>query len=432
MKPLSASDALRQKSPRAMIGSNSNRFSFLRDSSPGPSSNSFQHQRNRSVSGKRKMSNDMSYASATSQNLPREFLPLDSQVSDNLVRVNSLCDKIAGDIGGLSCDTSIILILGQINESIRLTNEIQRDFLLAVQSNQANTNRITTGTLSKKYRTESNASISRSQPVVKTTSTANSHFRSESVQSRNQESTEQSRFKDAVKEAEKSTLIFNLNMGNVPIMNVDTMSKKATLALTSMAAKVEGKVTSTPSPDSVAALDDVLSVTKGIKFFGNSTKTYRNTKDKESGAYCTIPVKYDFKDKDTRIKAEAVLRSRCKVSCATPYPTILRECIKQTIEHFKAGYPGDFFRVNVDAAKFSLKVHRKKAEEGAIWQSLDRDIGLPNEALNISSRTVPKDFKMPNLTNPILSPPRTERMEEEAVSPRTSRKDLPLRKSPKK
>ena len=112
-------------------------------------------------------------------------------------------------------------------------------------------------------------------------------------------------------------------MGTVPIMNQETISKKATLALTSMAAKNEGKLSSTPSDESIMAIDDVLSMTAGMSLFGNGTKSYKNPKDKESGSFCTLPVKYEFRDKDTRIRAETTLRSRCKVRCTTPYPVIL-------------------------------------------------------------------------------------------------------------
>jgi hypothetical protein len=53
------------------------------------------------------------------------------------------------------------------------------------------------------------------------------------------EDPEKKNFRDAVKAAESSTLVFNLNMGRVPIMNKETMKTKATLALTSMAASRE-------------------------------------------------------------------------------------------------------------------------------------------------------------------------------------------------
>jgi hypothetical protein len=75
------------------------------------------------------------------------------------------------------------------------------------------------------------------------------------------------------------------------------MSKRASLALTALAAKKENKKSSIPSSEAVGAIDDVLSVVKNISFFGSGAKTYSNEKDELSGAYCTAPVKYEFKDR---------------------------------------------------------------------------------------------------------------------------------------
>ena len=201
-------------------------------------------------------------------------------------------------------------------------------------------------------------------------------------------------------------------MGPVPIMNKDTMSSKATLALTSMAAKVEKKAGNTPSQDAVAALDDLLSITKGVEFFGATTKTYRNNKDELSGSYCTIPVKYQFKDRDTRFRAEAILRSRCNVQCTTPYPTILRHCIKTTVDQVKADFPDNFVRVNVDVKNLALKLARRPKLEStkgkSEWVYYSRPVKLPREVLNIQARTVPENLvyeglppSSPNLRDPL-------------------------------
>jgi hypothetical protein len=123
------------------------------------------------------------------------------------------------------------------------------------------------------------------------------------------------RFRDAVREAEKSTVIFNLNMGNFPIMNPTTINQKATLALTAMAAKTELKKDGVPSQEAVASIDDILSITKNVSFFGNTTKPYHNPADPDHGKFYTVPVKYDFKDRDTRSKVEKILRARCGISC---------------------------------------------------------------------------------------------------------------------
>ena len=106
------------------------------------------------------------------------------------------------------------------------------------------------------------------------------------------------RFRESIKEAEKSTLVFNLDMGKVPVINQSTMSVKATSALTSMAAMVKGRPPSNPSTDLVAVIDDVLSLATNVSFFGSSTKSVA-AKGALSGSYCTIPVCYSFEDKET-------------------------------------------------------------------------------------------------------------------------------------
>ena len=83
------------------------------------------------------------------------------------------------------------------------------------------------------------------------------------------------KFAEAIRDAERSTLCFNLNMGNKPIMNKTTISERATLALTSMAARVEGKNSAVPSPETVAALDDVTSLVTSMELFGSNTKQYK-------------------------------------------------------------------------------------------------------------------------------------------------------------
>jgi hypothetical protein len=99
------------------------------------------------------------------------------------------------------------------------------------------------------------------------------------------------KFAEAIRDAERSTLCFNLNMGNKPIMNKSTISERATLALTTMAAKVEGKNSAVPSPETVAALDDVTSLVTSMELFGFNTKQYKG------------------KEKMTRIKTTLRLRS---------------------------------------------------------------------------------------------------------------------------
>ena len=203
------------------------------------------------------------------------------------------------------------------------------------------------------------------------------------------------RFRDLVAHAEKSTVIFNLDMGRVPVINRNTMCAKATTAITAMAAAAEDRPANNPSRDTVDIIDDALSVADNVSFFGSTTKSVKGNSDK-SGAYCTIPVCYTFPDKETRVKAEKVLRSRCKVSCATPYPQSLRECMKKVLESGRRARPDDFCSVSLDLPKLSLKVSWR-SKGTAEWSRYDTLIPIPEAAIASPTRVPEGGFHIDNL-----------------------------------
>jgi hypothetical protein len=196
-------------------------------------------------------------------------------------------------------------------------------------------------------------------------------------------------------------LIFNLDLGQKKILNEQTILTKATMALSAAAAEVEGGTGKTPSGDIVAALDDVMSVAQNVTLFGKVTKPYENKandKDPRNRTFFTMPIRYEFKDKDTRLEAETILRDTCKIDCATPYPVILRACIKQTIDHFRSAYPNDYIKVSVDTQSVTLKVSRKVKGDG--WYDHNEPIKLPPQVLDTKARFVPKNFILDDL--PVL------------------------------
>ena len=437
LKPISASDVIRQFSPRKTIGNtffSNNRFSHLRASSPADSVRSQSSQGGRSQSLKRKIdeSSTHSYASAVAGG---SAPPAHSQASTQAYidemysefgRAASLCDAISDNIKGApeGTDKSLIAALNNIHEVLRITNSLQGKLLtnlaLVGHNKQVNSVPLTDlGATSKRLRSD----ISSHARVNSQVRTANSQSAAPSAPPVDPAV---KRFRDAVKEAEKSTLVFNLNMGKVPIMNQQTISSKATTALTEMAASSEGKAGRIPSNESVAAIDDVLSVVTGMAFYGKATKTYRNPKDKEnSGAFCTVPVKYTFKDKDTRIRAEMVLRDTCKVNCSTPYPVILRDTIRQVVNYVKSEYPDNMVRVNVDLPRLGLRVARKPPGEGQYWKDYKHILPLPAEVFDVSARKVPDNFNVMDL--PINEPrvPDPSQMDTDKSPPlRRSRREL--------
>jgi hypothetical protein len=185
------------------------------------------------------------------------------------------------------------------------------------------------------------------------------------------------KFVQAVREAEKATLVFNLDMGTVAVMNTNTMNRKFSLALKAKAAEVDGNANGEPKADTVTQLDDTLSMVKNMDYFGKTTK---QAKGKE---FFSIPVKLAYKDKETRMTAEQNLRKLCKVSCTVPYHSTLRDFMKKAMEEAKVKYKNTFVQTRVDVENMALRVSYR--QEGVWHNDVDR-IPLPDSVLDLTNK----------------------------------------------
>jgi hypothetical protein len=136
-----------------------------------------------------------------------------------------------------------------------------------------------------------------------------------------------------------------------------------------------------------------------MELFGSNTKQYKGKeKDKDDSTpaptYCTLPVRYQFKDREQRVFAEKQLRDLCNVKCSTPYPAVVRECIKQVVTHVRETFPDDYIRVSVMVKDFALKLQRRPKGKDLPWTTYPDLLKLPNEALDVSLKKVPEGFKM--------------------------------------
>ena len=187
------------------------------------------------------------------------------------------------------------------------------------------------------------------------------------------------KFIQAVRDAERATLIFNTDMGGVPVMNTATMNRKFSMALKGMAATQDGNANGEPKADTVTQLDDTLSMVKNMEYFGKTTK-------KGKSGFFTIPVKLTYKDRDTRMTAEMNLRKLCKVSCTTPYHSTLRDVIKEVVEDCKTRYKDSYIQARVDAENMKLKVSYRKYGEKSAWHNDVEEIALPDSVYDTSNK----------------------------------------------
>ncbi len=187
------------------------------------------------------------------------------------------------------------------------------------------------------------------------------------------------RLKQAIARAERSVTMFGLDLGSVPVLNKDTLSKKVTLLLHERAQR-EGIYSGSPAA-AEEAMDDILSCAS-IDILGKGSKVFYNkkdTSDARNGKMCTVPVKLTFKDKTTRFQAELSLKKICKVRCGTPYPKKLRSIMDDLVKDCKNLRPDCFILAKVDSDKLIVSA---KARNNKGWEDLDRSVPIPHDILD--------------------------------------------------
>jgi hypothetical protein len=89
-------------------------------------------------------------------------------------------------------------------------------------------------------------------------------------------------FNTAVREAERSIVIYNLDLGQSPLLNPSTISSKVTAALISAAACNLKKDNSNPMATAGEMVNDLLSQVKGMVLFGKGTRPCEDPKNSEN------------------------------------------------------------------------------------------------------------------------------------------------------
>ena len=200
------------------------------------------------------------------------------------------------------------------------------------------------------------------------------------------------KFVAEVREAEKAILIFRTNMGSVPVMNTDTMKNRFTQDVSVKAAMLENRTNGRPTAETIAQLDDTLSMVNRMEYFGRVTK--KATKKGEDGGrvdddFYTIPVKLILKDKETKEAVESRLRGICKIFGNTPYHRTLRNVVNRAVDECKKKYPENFIQVKVVPDKMQLKINRRPLGTKT-WHDNVETFNLPDSVLDLS-RMGPRD-----------------------------------------
>jgi hypothetical protein len=193
-------------------------------------------------------------------------------------------------------------------------------------------------------------------------------------------------FNKAVKDAERSILVFNLNLGSTPIMNFNTISSKVTVSLLNL--MKEKEKTAVPTQEAKDFIDDILSQVVKMDFYGTKTSPCKFQGNSEkNGTFYTVPVKMMFKDRKGAQTASELLRECIGLSSTTPYHRSLRAAISLAVKLVKEENPGYQAKTNLDLNGKTLKCFiRTDTNPPGNWVPYGKNIPLPEQALDPSIR----------------------------------------------
>jgi hypothetical protein len=206
-------------------------------------------------------------------------------------------------------------------------------------------------------------------------------------------------FSTAIRNAEKSVVIYNLNLGQAPLLNPNTISAKVTTALIQAAA---ANITNNDTSAAGEMVNDLISQVKGMDLFGKGTKPCKDPKNSSiNSSFYTIPVKLTFSNKQVSKHVNEILRQKYKVSTSIPYHRTLKKAMSLAHEKISKLNPGKQVLISLDAGKKCLKpftrnppTHGNRSEDSA-WSSAGNPIQLPIDALNPKLKDISSEFSLP-------------------------------------
>jgi hypothetical protein len=194
--------------------------------------------------------------------------------------------------------------------------------------------------------------------------------------------------KAALTSAEKSAVVFDVDLGPSPVANRATLNGAFATGLKAATLKVVTEAGGDAN-EAIRVVNDALSCADNVDFKGQTSAKRIDKRDPANPImmpFCSMPVKLDFPDRNTRIHFERTLRKQCNLKATISLPTPIRRYQALYLKAMKEHLPGRAVMVRPDTASLSL-ITLVKEEGGSAWlrcpggHPIPRDIMLPSYKL---------------------------------------------------
>ena len=165
---------------------------------------------------------------------------------------------------------------------------------------------------------------------------------------------------DALEKSEKEAVLFGANLGASVVANRNTLNNNLTVDIQRRTLdRTAGKPDETVR-ESLRLVEDALTCVENIEFIGQRSKPITNSRETADGSFCTMPVKLNFADRDSRINFERTVRENVGLRVVQSLPQAIRKEMAAFRKALEERYPEEIVMTRPNSASLEFVAFRKR------------------------------------------------------------------------
>jgi hypothetical protein len=184
--------------------------------------------------------------------------------------------------------------------------------------------------------------------------------------------------KAALISAEKTAVVFDADLGTSPVANRAALNGAFSAGLKAATMKVAEESRADVN-ESIRIVNDALSCADNLSFVGQTTARKIDKRDPANPItlpFCTMPVKLDFPDKDTRIHFEKTIRKHCGMKATISLPFQIRKFQGLFLDALRNRYQGRAITARPDTSTLSMVAFMKNEGDRG-WSRCRETVPIP-------------------------------------------------------
>jgi hypothetical protein len=205
--------------------------------------------------------------------------------------------------------------------------------------------------------------------------------------------------KAALTSAEKSAVVFDVDLGRSPVANRAALNGAFAAGLKAATMKT-AENTGEDANECIRVVNDALSCADNVEFTGQTTTRKIDKRDPENPKtldFCTMPVKLDFPDRNTRIHFEKTLRKHCGIKATISLPFQIRKFQSLYLDALRDRYKGRVITARPDTSTMSMVAFMKN-EGGRGWSRCRETVPIPR-GIMLPGSTIQNRVDLPEVVS---------------------------------